>query len=187
MFNRSFRLGTLFTMILSNTNTPQKTRRWYDKDPGCSRLILLIKEMKQRSLQQVSGRLIKHFVEKMLNQLRGKGQPVSLGLPAIQELYMAKKNRRRWYDNDEVLIDAIGDLYSLPEHGLSALSFQLNDTLELLVIYGFACERMEAEPDINDIRDIIKTGVYDGKPEAEDLVAEIIGKDLYETLTWELQ
>ncbi len=172
-----------------NITLPTKARRWYDQDPTCIRMILVIREISQPEIREASSRLLLQMAEKILHQIQQntRGGPVSLGLPAIQELFLSRREQRRWYDIEPTLKKAVGTLYSLPSVGLSALAFQLTDTMELLMIYSYACQRLDQPPTAEDLTEIIKTTLFEGRDIAEDLLTNIIGQDIFETLNWELQ
>jgi hypothetical protein len=166
-----------------------KRRRWYDSEPECTRLVDIIEGIPNTEMRDVAGRLVIHFTERISNTLRGpyRAAPVSLGLPAIQDLYASKRHNRRWYDDDQTLKKAFSGLYALPLPGLSAVGFKLTNTLELIHIYAYACARLEQEPSHHEVQEIIKVSLYEGKNEGTELLEEILGKDLYESLTEELE
>jgi hypothetical protein len=110
-----------------------------------------------------------------------------MGLPALQGLYMAKREQRRWYDKEPILQKAIGTMYSLPKDGLSVLSFKLLDTFGLIAMYSFVCDQLGQDPTVRDLLNIVLTGLQEGKDEAEEVLSDIVGKDLYDAFSQEFK
>ena len=168
--------------------SPVTNRRWYDKEPTCTKLVEQMKGIRHTEVREFAAKCLLHFTErvrKLVQAQQGGGGPVSLGLPALQGLYMAKREHRRWYDEEKILQKAIGGLYGLPKEGLTALSFKLYDTFGLMAMYSFVCDQLGQDPTVDDLLNIAKTGLQEGKEEAEELLADIVGKDLYDAFSQE--
>lgn len=165
-------------------------RRWYDKEPACTKLVEQLKALEHPRVREFCGKLLLRFIDEVrqvLQNKKGELSPVSLGLPALQGLYKGKQNHHRWYDDDKIMQRAISTLYSLPLAGLSALSFKLSDTLGLIGVYDYVCIQIGQEPVVRELFNITKSGVEVGKDEAERILTEIVGPDLYEVFSREFQ
>ena len=157
-------------------------RRWYDQEPACEPLLQQLSSIQSGEIREFCARMIIHFTERIRALLEPNGAPRSLGLPALQDRFLARQERRRWYDPDPVLQKAIGGLYSLPPEGLSALSFRLGDTLGLIALYDYVCERLQQAPVTEELVEITQASLQAGQEEAQEVLQEIIGKDLFKAL-----
>lgn len=143
----------------------------------------LVREFSAKCIARVARQIREVF------QNRGKpGSPppgpgseglISLGLPALKGLYQAKRENRRWYDTDTTLQKAVTSLYSLPTEGLTVLSFKMSDLIGLISLYGYVCEQTAQEPLVEDLFRIVKSGLEGSPQDAEEMLSEILGKDLY--------
>lgn len=167
----------------------RRSQRWYDQDSGCAKLVDIIKDINSTGLQEVMATLIIQMTDKVIAAIRDQrtSSPISLGLPAITDLYHSRRMGRRWYDEDPLLKKAISGLYTLPSYGLSTLGFQLMPAFELLQIYSFACEKLRQIPKREEVKDILYVALHEGQSEGKELLAEIVGKELLEELISNLQ
>lgn len=164
-------------------------KRWYDKDNGCTVMIEQLRDMKHPLVREFSAKCLQRFAKQIRELMQGgskKGKGgggeglVSLGLPALQGLFYAKRENRRWYDGDATMQKAITCLYSLPQEGLTVLSFKLIDIFGLITLYDHVCEETGQEPMLQDFFKITQTVLEVGKEEAEGMMCDILGKDLYD-------
>lgn len=168
---------------------PNYDRRWYDRDAGCQGIVEQIEKIAQPEIREFCARILIHYCERIRTMLRARtgDNHLELGLSGLQSLYLAKKEHRRWYDQEPVLQKSFGSLYSLSNEGLYSLSSQLIDTVRLIALYGFIYGRMDQKPTKEDMMNITKTSLNEGKEAGETLVADIVGKDLYDSLMPEFQ
>ncbi|MBK8189150.1 MAG: hypothetical protein IPK79_01720 [Vampirovibrionales bacterium] len=168
-------------MLLPQIQPMGPMRRWYDQDPGCARLLLLLDKMSQPDLRQAAIRLLANFTEKVLAKMTDTGKYAlhSIGLPALREKYMTRRFMRRAYDHQDDLREIYGLLYRLPTPGLAALGFNLSDAFELLTIYSYACEQLFAEPDPEEVLNLVQRSLHDGLGVGRDTLIEYIGKNMF--------
>lgn len=168
-------------MLLPNIQPVCPMRRWYDQDPGCTRLLLLLEKITQPELRQAAIRLLGNVTNKVLAKMTDTGKYAlhSIGLPAIREKYMTRRFMRRSYDASDDLRDICSTLYQLPLPGLAALGFSLTDAFELLVIYSFACEELYAQPDPEEVLNLVQRSLHEGLQVGRDTLIEYIGKNMF--------
>jgi hypothetical protein len=171
-------------MLLGKLKVSEYSRRWYDQDRGCARLILLIHEIKNPSLNQAACKMLKNFSAKVNQEIAYRtNDPSQLGLAGIRDRYLKGTHSRRRYDRKSDLRSAVQELYLLPPQGLTAVGFQLNQTMEMLVVYSFALDKLEAQPDPKEVLNIMRVGLHEGMEAAQETLAECIGSDLFKELT----
>jgi hypothetical protein len=162
-------------------------RRWYDQEIYCHRLLEHIKDMPQPELREFCARVLIHFADRLRKEISRKGANTmgvnSIGAPAISSLYKFGEKRRRWYDQEPVTQKAVSLLYTLPRDGLSALGFKLGDTFGLLQVYAAVCDQVDQTPDMKEMTNICTTSLQAGVKEAEEVLVDIVGKDLYESIS----
>jgi hypothetical protein len=165
-------------------------RRWYDQEPACPRLLAQLKEIPQEEIREFCGRIIIHFCDKIRKDLQSRTKLAtgmnSLGSSALSGLYRFGVKERRWYDESPILKKAIGLLYALPKQGLSIISHKLGDTFGLLQIYSTVCSQVDQVPETKYLVQIAGTALKVGKAEAEEMLVEIVGHDLYYSLCSEM-
>jgi hypothetical protein len=157
--------------------------RWYDKDPGCTRMVAQIQDIRQEEVRRFASELLLQFAERLLLRIQEQSSgPKSMGLAAIKNRYLASQYTRRWYDHDPLLKKTFGIFYRLPMEGLTALAFLLNDTLGLLGVYASVCEQLDQPPDSNDLTHITRTSLFQGPEEAASVLQQLVGLELFEAL-----
>lgn len=92
---------------------------------------------------------------------------------------MTRRFMRRAYDHQDDLREIYGLLYRLPTPGLAALGFNLSDAFELLTIYSYACEQLFAEPDPEEVLNLVQRSLHDGLGVGRDTLIEYIGKNMF--------
>jgi hypothetical protein len=157
-------------------------RRWYDQEFVCRRLLDQIREMPQTETREFCARVILHFAEKLRKECQDQGMLSSIGIPGIHALYKFGHYKNRWYDENQVMLMAVGALYTLPPEGLSAIGYKLGDTFGLIKVYAQVCGQVEQPPDVKDLARICTTSLQAGVEEAREVLIKIIGPDLYKAL-----
>lgn len=142
----------------------------------------LVKEFSAKCLLHVADQ-----IRSLIQAKRGELAPLSLGLPALQGMYKGKREHRRWYDEDPIMQKAFAAMYSLPTAGLTVLSFKISDTMGLIGIYDYVCQQIGQEPSVRDLFNITKSGLEEGKDEAEQILKDIVGIELYDAFSREYQ
>jgi len=160
-------------------------RRWYDQEPNCTKLLVHVRTIKDDEVRLYCARMISHFTEGVRKEIQYKNTAgiTSIGLPGLEYLYKFGTQRRRWYDQEQVIQKAVGMLYTLPPEGLVAMGFKLGDTFGLIGVYDTVCAEIGQPPSIHDIIAISKTALNEGKEAAETLLASIVGEDIYYSVT----
>lgn len=165
-------------------------QRWYDQEPACARVLEQIHAIHHPEIQDTCGRIIIHLAErirKLLSKSYSGAGLSSMGPLGLSSLYRFGQHSRRWYDTRPTLLKAVSVIYRLPPQGLSALGYKLGDTFGLIQIYANVCTQLGQEPTDSDIIQICKTAFQDGPEEAEDVLANIIGKELYDALIGDMR
>lgn len=161
-------------------------RRWYDQEPTCPKLLAQIQDMPQEEIREFCARIIIHFSEKIRKELQTRTKMASgmnsLGSSAVSGLYRFGRKERRWYDENPILKKSIGQLYGLPKQGLATITQKLGDTFGLLQIYSDVCTQVEQQPETKYLVQISVTALKVGKAEAEEMLIDIVGQDLYHSL-----
>lgn len=162
-------------------------RRWYDQEPACSRLIEQIRRIPQAEIREFCARVALHFIEKFRKEMQRKGKTSlavnSIGIPAIAGLYQFGHQRNRWYDTDPLIHKTVGLLYTLPLEGLAVIGFKLGDSFGMIEIYAQVCQQLGQPADLKDLTRICTTTLQAGKGEARNLLIDMVGPELYESLT----
>jgi len=162
-------------------------RRWYDREPVCSNLIVQLKNIQQPIVQDFCAKMLIHFCERIRKELAAQdkvsSRVKSLGVNALPSLYKAQSQRNRWYDHLPEVQKAVGQVYTLSHQGLSIVGYKLGDTFGMLQIYATVCHQLEQTPSQQEMTNITMTALQSGKSEAEDTLVSIIGQELYTNLT----
>lgn len=162
-------------------------RRWYDREPVCTRLLMQVKDMPQPETRIFCARVIVNFAEKLRRSIRKRKaegiQLGALGEGTLANLYRYGQEKRRWYDQEAAVSQAVGMFYTLPPEGLAALGFQLGDTFGLIQVYAGVCDQLGHPPQTPDLVQICMTSLQTGISEAEAVLVDLVGQDLYDSLS----
>lgn len=163
-------------------------QRWYDQEPTCTKLLIHLKQIRQKDVQQFCARMLKLFAEQLRHeiQLKNESSITSIGLTGVERLYKYGSKRRRWYDQDQVLHKAVGALYTLPPEGITAIGFKLGDTFGLMSVYATVCYEVDEEPSIQTLVKISQTSLQEGHQEAEAMLVSLVGEDLFYAINRQL-
>ncbi len=164
-------------------------QRWYDQEPNCTKLLVYLKNIRQREVQLFCARMIRHFAEQTRKDIQYKNSAsiTSIGHVGVERLYKYGQHKRRWYDQDLDLHKAAGALYTLPSEGIVVVGYKLGDTLGLISVYATVCHELGEEASTHMLVKISKTALQDGKEEAEEMLKSLIGDDLYEAINRQLE
>jgi hypothetical protein len=166
-------------------------QRWYDQEPACPSIFKQIQRMPQPEMREFCARVLINVCEKLRKDIQHKmkdsADVSSLGVSAVTSRYGYGQYKRRWYDDEPVLHKAIGMLYSLPHGGLSALGFILKDTVDLIEVYAEICYQVEQPINMADISRITTITLQQGRKEAEEILIGLVGKDLYQSISFSVQ
>jgi hypothetical protein len=169
-----------------NADKETMNRRWYDQEASCPKLLKQIQGMPQPEIREFCGRVLINFTEKVrkeINERDKRNQEVnSIGHVAIQVLYRYGEEKGRWYDQDPVLHKAVGTLYTLNLEGLGIVGFKLGDTFGLFQIYATVCAQLDQPADMREMARIATTSLIVGTREAEEILVNLVGQDLYNSL-----
>ena len=167
-------------------------RRWYDSEPACSKLVLQLKNIQQPEIRDFCAKVMIHFCERIRKAIAERekftSRVKSLGVSGLSSLYKGRNRMRRWYDNlpeGKGTQQAIGQLYTLPMEGLTAIGFKLGDTFGLMQIYSAVCYHLEQPPSQEVMIDIALTALQSGQKEAKEVLISIVGQELYDALSQE--
>lgn len=162
-------------------------RRWYDQEASCPRLITQIQGMPQHEIREFASQVLLNFGEKLRKGMherdKKKWEVNSIGHSGIQGLYRYGEEKRRWYDQEPALHKAVGTLYTLNSEGLGILGFKLGDTFGLLQVYATVCAQLGEKPNLKEMGRIATTALQTGTKEAEEILVNLIGPDLYNSLS----
>jgi hypothetical protein len=162
-------------------------RRWYDREPACSNLLMPLKGIYQPEVRDFSARIMIHFCERLRKSLASKdklsSRVKSLGVNALTSIYNFRNHNRRWYDHSPELHKALSYLYTLPEGGLGVIGHKLGDTFGLLQVYSAVCHQLGQVPAQQEMTKIALTALKSGQKEAEEVLVAIVGRDLYNAIS----
>lgn len=162
-------------------------QRWYDQEPSCSRLIQEIREISQPEIREFCGRVLINFGDKVRKEINERDKRHlavnSIGQQGLSALYRYGEERERWYDQDSVLHKAIGIFYTLSPEGLGIVGFKLGDSFGLLRVYATVCQQLGQPPGLKEMASIATTALNVGTQEAEEVLVELVGLDLYQSIT----
>ncbi len=169
-------------MLLDKIQPTGHQRRWYEQDPGFSRLLLFIDKMGQEEMRIIGSRLL-------LNNCRYINQQI-VAMMTEHALVMsdgrsrlAPELSRRATDANPKLRQFYDALYGLPAQGMTAVGFNLTDTLELLLTYSMSCSQMETPPQPQEILNMIRIGLDEGLRTSQITLKEYIGTELFQELS----
>lgn len=90
-------------------------KRWYDGHEETIKALEALKNLDEASRSKISDEIIEISNQIKSMQRENEGElPLSIGIDRVLGLYQTA-NKRRWYDNDEELSNAIKNISTLPE------------------------------------------------------------------------
>ncbi len=169
-------------MLLDKIQSTGPQRRWYEQDPGFSRLLLLMKKMEQDKLRRVSIRLLLNNGRYINQQITTMVASQPIDMPDGRSRLAPDQNRRQTDSNPD-LRRFYDTLYSIPAQGLTAVGFNLTDTFELLLTYSMSCRQMQTVPQPQEILNMIRIGLHEGIRTSQTSLKDYIGEDLFQELS----
>ncbi len=161
--------------------------RWYDQSPPCAKLLKELQAIEQPVILEFCARIIINFAERLKKEIQSRERNTvglnQIGVSAISGLYRFGSEKRRWYDNNEVLHKAVGLLYTQTLEGLNTISHKLGDTVGLLRVYSQVCTELSAPVVTDNMTRIAMTGLQTGNEEAARILIDIVGAEAYTRLT----
>ncbi len=169
-------------MLLDKIQATGHQRRWYEQDPGFSRLLLLIEKMGQEEMRIISIRLLLNNCRQINEQIATMLADPSISMPNGRSRLDAQQSRRK-NDSNPKLRQLYDALYSVPAQGMTAVGFNLTDTLELLLTYSLSCSQMKTRPQPQEILNMIRIGLHEGLRSSQTSLQEYIGAELFQELS----
>ena len=90
--------------------------RWYDKHEETLKALEALKNLDKTSRCQIAQEIIEisNQIKNIKRENTKEDTPLSLGLERVLGLYQTA-NKRRWYDKDDELSNALKNISTLPE------------------------------------------------------------------------
>lgn len=152
-------------------NESIKPKRWYDRQPKLAQAVRLmflfpveIKSLICEGLVLIANR--EFDVNETNNSFRTVGVEKVLGMHK-------SKNRRREYDQNEVLHKAMNYLYILSEENQDLMADHILELVNYIHEYLSACQAFKKEPTIEDVARITQTYVEKGSQEVARFLEEL--------------
>ena len=149
----------------------QTHKRWYDRQPrlaqGVRMLFLFPSEVKSivsEATVLIANREFQDTEE--LQSFRTLGTDKILGLHK-------SKNKRREYDQNELLHKAMNYLYILSNENQDFMAEHILKMVQYIQDYLSACKAFQTEPSVEEVAQVTAAYVEGGAPEAEALLAKL--------------
>ncbi len=103
--------------------------RWYDENSETIKVLETLKNLDEASQEKVAAEIIEISNQiKALQREKADDMPLSLGIQRVLGLYQSAQ-KRRWYDQNEELSNAIKNMSTLPEQDFQNIMKGLFESL----------------------------------------------------------
>ena len=164
-------------------------RRWYDQDRSCPRMLEQLREIDHPLIQEFCARVLINIAEKIKRVIDLEKPYLKIGrseAEAMNYMHRFGNQKQRWYDAHPVMDEAVNELYNLPPQGLSAVSFHLAETFNLIQIYATVCQNVGHEPTYEELARIALVSLQLGAKEAEHVLVKLVGQARFDIVKQQL-
>lgn len=147
------------------TDSPETFNRWYDSRPKiskASRLLFIF----PYEIQSIISEATLYLASRELKEDERMRSIRSLGSEKILGLHKSK-NRRREYDENPLLHQAMNYLYVLSEEKREFMAEHILKMIQYIQHYLETCNLIGAEPQMTEVAMITKTYINSGEEAAE--------------------
>lgn len=149
-------------------------RRWYDNTPSIKAQYDTLTGMPEKLQTLMADALL--WIMICQGKVSTKGKPfVSIGTEKVVGLHQSKKKRRS-YDQNQSLHDALNSFYLLTPEDQSIVSDSMWELLALIQHYYASCFLAKEAVDFERLSTIAKTCATKGTAKAQEVVTDIIQK-----------
>ncbi len=150
---------------------PTFHKRWYDKDETVSKAVRMLESFPgeiQTVIAEGSLKLAEREckIRELMANLKSLGPEKVLGIHK-------SKNKRRYYDENPTVHNALNALFILSDENRLFLARHVLDIMNYIVEYMRVCKGYQVDPELEDISTLVNTYVETGAEEARILLKKI--------------
>lgn len=146
-------------------------QKWYEADPELNQLMEGIQQLPSH-YQLMFATILASLVARVNQQLAASGVKLPTATEAGTSFGLVKsQQKRRWYDHDPKLFEAINALYVLPELLQVQVAMRLNPSLLKVNRYLIHCQEQNVVEDMEHIKNILFAVLAQPEPAQAPVVA----------------
>ena len=153
------------------SDNDQTYMRWYDKQPKLSQAVKMIILLPDDIISVLSEGVMRiadrdFQVRERMHSIR------TLGTEKVLGLYKSK-NKRREYDQNELLHQTMNHLYILSDHHRALVSTHVLNLVQYGQMYLGTCRTFKQEPKIDEVSEMTDRYVEKGPEETEAFLRDL--------------
>lgn len=152
-------------------NPEQQTQRWYDRHKTVSKSVKLL-ETFPLEIQAIIADGIVMLAERECQAHELLANLRSLGPEKVLGIYKSK-NRRRSYDRNSTVHEAMNYLYILSEENRLFIANQVIELVNFIYDYLKSCRQYKLDARTDDVAELTKTYIESGAADAQQLLEQL--------------
>lgn len=158
---------------------PESFKRWYERQPKLSQAVKLLIILPDE-VRTIIGEALMLLANREFEMSKYSEGSRSLGGDKVLGLYKSK-NRRREYDQNETLHQAMNYLYILSDENQDFMAVHILKMLDYMQQYFATCREFNTEPSLEDVAALMQQYVIQGSVEVERFLKRL-RDELYKML-----
>ena len=147
------------------------THRWYDQRPQLAKAVRILLLMPDE-IRTIMGEGITTLTRQEFEEMLKEKHYVSVGSEKIMGLHKSK-NRRREYDQNEALHNALNYLYILSESGQDLMAEHMIQMLEYIQRYRDICQEFQQPLSLEEIAALTDKYIQNKTEEVEEFLKNL--------------
>lgn len=154
---------------MTTSNAPHK--RWYDRQPKLAQAVRFL-FLFPDEIKSIIGEAVMLLANREFEVNEQMQTFKTLGPDKVMGLYKSK-NRRREYDQNDVLHKAMNYLYILSEPNQDFMADHILSMVQYIQQYLGACQAFQASPTLEHVAEITNRYVEKGSTDVESFLNEL--------------